>query len=105
VRIDVATTRQATIRREKKVGDEIDVDEATPRGDVRGVRDPELIRVLGAKGALHQVARPLQRLVRIGRADAAPAHRPAQTCGLNQTGDRAAGDPDPLRYSAATRPT
>ena len=75
----------------KHVNHEGDVHEATPRGDVREVRDPQLVRARRREIPLHQIARRFAVDVRDRGLHATPAHDPAAV-GLHQPGDGAARD-------------
>ncbi len=56
------------------IDDEGDVDEATPRGHVREVGDPELNRALRAKRTVYQIPGPLEGRLRDGGAHSTLAY-------------------------------
>src|SRR5258705_8270045 len=56
------------------VRDERDVDEASPRHDIREVCHPELIRAIGLEAPPHEIGRAIGELVRNRRLDLSPAN-------------------------------
>ncbi len=67
----------------KGIGDECDVDEAGPGGDVRKVRDPQHVRPVGAKLPVDVIERAWRGLVWNRRAPDLAADHPLQTQGFH----------------------
>lgn len=81
-----------------------DVDDAAPRGDVRQIRHPELIRAFGREVALDQVQRAVGEVSRNGCPDPPAPHDAFEPDVAHQTRDRAPGDDEALALQLLPNP-
>ena len=100
-----ADTRHPTIRRAKTSITNADVDKAPPGGDVREVRDPQLIRPRRDKLAIDEIGQRARRRCAacVVVTHARPRTAPAQAHGAHQPPHRAAGHAIALAAAAASR--
>src|SRR5262245_62682584 len=71
------------------------IEEASPRRNVRDIGHPQHVRALGCEVTLDQIGR-LPAAIAYGRDDEPAATDPAKTCVAHQTGDALLADTDAL---------